>query len=233
METTKLQEVGKPLVDYLRENFQTNATAVVTQNSVEIMEGAVAVSFDDTENTVDDGKVQLSELKPGEIFHVNSNNYLVLKHEDNVTHIISHGLMKERVKFDDETRCYADSNLKRVIDEEIRPIFVEDFGEENLVDHVVNMRSVDMQNEFENIVEDVRPITFDEAREFNDLLVNKDLPGWYWTLTPWSTAERGWEYSIAVVSPVGDVCGIICDVYDGVRPFCILKSNIFVSKGEQ
>ena len=94
------------------------------------------------------------------------------------------------------------------------------------------MASVDMQHEYEDCVCKVRPITFDEAREFNDLLVNKNLNDWGWTCTPWSTKERGWEYSVAVVSSSGYIDG--CDFSGslGVRPFCILKSHIFVSKGE-
>ena len=94
----------------------------------------------------------------------------------------------------------------------------------------MDLISVDMQNEFGSCTCKVRPITFDEAREYNNLLVNKNLPDWYWTCTPWSTAERGWSYSKAVVSPSGIVGRDVCSVGCGVRPFCILKSNIFVSK---
>lgn len=72
----------------------------------------------------------------------------------------------------------------------------------------------------------------DEATEFNDLLVNKSLNDWWWTCTQWTTKERGWERSIAVVSPSGNFN--YCSYYDGrgVRPFCILKSNVFIEKGE-
>ena len=226
---TRLQEVGKPLVDYLRENFKTNATAVVTQNSVEIMEGSVTVRFDDTENAVDDGKVELSTLAPGAVFKIAEHDFIVLEQMDGQTAVISKDLMKEDVKFGDN-RNYLESNLRKIMEEEIQPIIEKAVGADNLVEHEVDLTSVDMQNEFGSLKCKVRPITFDEARKHNDLLVNKDLPDWYWTLTPWSTAERGWEYSIAVVSPGGRIDWYY-DVGDyGVRPFCILKSNIFVSK---
>lgn len=94
------------------------------------------------------------------------------------------------------------------------------------------MTSVDMQEEFSRFKCKVRPITFDEARKYNDLLVNNELNDWWWTCTPWSTAERGWEYSIAVVASSGDFKFRNCNCNYGVRPFCILKYNIFVSKGE-
>jgi len=55
---------------------------------------------------------------------------------------------------------------------------------------------------------------------------------WYWTLSPWSTEERGWKKSITIVSPSGGIGSNDYDGEYGVRPVCILKSNIFVSKGE-
>lgn len=102
----------------------------------------------------------------------------------------------------------------------------------NIIEQVVSLTSVDMQGEFKPCYCKVRPITFDEARKYNNLLVNKDLDDWWWTCTPWSTADRGWKYAIAVVSPSGYIRDGDCFDGNGVRPFCILKSNIFVSKGE-
>ena len=179
-------------------------------------------------------KVELSTLAPGETFKIEEHDFIVLeqKVELSQTMVISKGFMAEDVVFDDDTRDYNKSSLKKLIEEDIQPVIVNAVGVDNLVEHEVDLTSVDMQNEFGSCKCKVRPITFDEARKYNDLLVNKDLDDWWWTCTPWSTAERDWPYSIAVVSSSGDVD---CRSYDdggGVRPFCILKSNIFVSKGE-
>lgn len=105
-------------------------------------------------------------------------------------------------------------------------------GVDNIVEHTVDLLSVDMQHEFNNYICKVRPITFDEARKYNDLLENEDVKRWWWTCTPWSTAKRGWEYSLTVVSASGDFDHYGCCSDNCVRPVCILKSNIFVSKGE-
>lgn len=99
--------------------------------------------------------------------------------------------------------------------------------------HTVDFTSVDMQKEFEPCECLIRPLTFDEMRKYNDLLVNKELDDWWWTCTSWSTEERGWKYGMSVVSPSGYIYYFDCNGYGGVRPFCILKSNIFVSKGEE
>nr|DAF81259.1 MAG TPA: hypothetical protein [Caudoviricetes sp.] len=177
-------------------------------------------------------KVRLSELKPGETFKIGEHDFVVLMQAHNYATVISKGFMAENVEFDKRSTDYNKSNLKKIIEADIQPIIENALGAENLVEHTVNLASVDMQHEYKDCVCKVRPITFDEAREFNDLLVNKDLDDWWWTCTPWSTKERGWEYSIAVVTPSGDVGNDGCNDDNGVRPFCILKSHIFVSKGE-
>ena len=233
MEIKQLLEVGMPLVNYLRDHYNENTTAIVTQNSVELMEGAVSISFGDTEKSVDDdGKVELSTLAPGAVFKIAEHDFIVLEQMDGQTAVISKDLMKENVRFGNN-RNYLESGLRRVMEEEIQPIIEAAVGADNLVEHEVELISVDMQNEFGTLVSKVRPISFEDARKHNDLLVNKNLPDWYWTLTPWSTAERGWDRSVAVVSPRGIIGRDYCVNFCGVRPFCILKSNIFVSKGEQ
>lgn len=177
-------------------------------------------------------KVVLRSLKPGETFMIGEHEFIVLEQNYETTNVISKNLMAENVRFDGETIDYNKSALKKYIDEKIKPIILENVGAGNLVEHLVPLTSVDNQNEFNNCICEVRPITFDEAREYNDLLVNEDLPDYYWTITPWTTPERGLGYSMAVVSPSGGIYHSCCNDY-GVRPFCILKSNIFVSKGEK
>lgn len=177
-------------------------------------------------------KVILGSLKPGETFMIGEHEFIVLEQNYETTNVISKNFMAENVQFDENTRDYKKSALKRYIEEKIRPIILENIGAGNLVEHSVALTSVDNQSEFNDCICDIRPITFDEAREYNDLLVNEDLPEYYWTITPWSTSERGWN-SIAVVSPSGNIYYYYCFNGSGVRPFCILKSNIFVSKGEK
>lgn len=178
-------------------------------------------------------KVKLSTLKPGETFKVGEHDFIVLKQGEEVTHVISKDFMAENIKFDEDTRDYKKSNLKKVIERNIQPLIEREVGADNIIEHEVDLTSVDMQNEFGKCKCKVRPITFDEAREFNDLIVNKDLDDWYWTCTPWSVEKRGYKYSISVVRPSGDVGSYFCFGNCGVRPVCILKSNIFVSKGEK
>ena len=177
-------------------------------------------------------KVQLSTLNPGDVFKIGEHDFIVLTQYREETAVISKGFMAGNVKFDEDSKNYKESNLKRVIENLIQPVIEKEVGSKNLIEHEVDLTSVDMQDEFGGFKCKVRPITFDEARLYNNLLVNKNLNAWWWTCTPWSTEDRGRKYSIAVVDPSGYVISDCCNNCLGVRPFCILKSNIFVSKGE-
>ena len=178
-------------------------------------------------------KVMLKDIPVGGKFDTGIGRFIVLEREKDYTAVITDELYREDVKFDDDCTEYRKSSLRELCEGEILDEFSEEFGEENICTNEAGLVTVDGQEVFGKLLTKVRPLTFDEAREYNDLLVNKDLPDWYWTCTPWSTKERGWEYSVAVVSPSGSFCSSDYDNGRGVRPFCILKSNIFVSKVEE
>lgn len=179
-------------------------------------------------------KVQLSELQPGETFKIGEHDFIVLEQNgcNGTTNVISKDFMAKNIVFDNDIRDYNNSNLKKVIEENIQPVIESEVGAGNIIKQAVSLTSVDMQDEFKPCYCKVRPITFNEARKYNNLLFNKGLDDWWWTCTPWSTADRGWKCTVAVVSPSGNFDNGCCDYDYGVRPFCILKSNIFVSKGE-
>ena len=178
------------------------------------------------------GKVVLSTLKRGDVFQTTGKRkYKVLEQHVDTTKIISLGLVKEDVKFGDSTD-YNKSNVKKLCDTEILKDFEEEFGAENIEKHTVDIITTDGQK-VGNTECKIRPITFDEAREYTDITPNKELNDWYWTLSPWSTEDRGWTSRGSVVSPSGYVHYGSCYIGYGVRPACILKSNIFVSKVEE
>ena len=180
----------------------------------------------------DDSKVELSALNAGQRFKTGIGNFIVLGHDETGTKVIQEDFFEDDVKFDSSSPDYTKSDLKEKFDTEILEAYEKEFGAGNLVEHEIHLQSIDMQD-YGSFTCKVRPITFDEAREFNEFLVKPELPSYYWTCTPWSTKERGWEYSEAVVSPHGRFDYWDYNNYDGVRPVCILKSNIFVSKVEE
>lgn len=170
--------------------------------------------------------MRLGEMTPGSKFKNELGVFVVLGHDGESTKVITEKLYRKNVCFG-STCNYMESDLKKMFDEEITPEFEKVFGDA-LKENEVHMLSVDMQ-QYGKIKCKVRPMTFDEAREFNALIVDKNIMDWWWTCTAWSTKERGWKYSVAVVSPSGCFNYNGYNYYCGVRPFCILDSNIFVS----
>ena len=199
--------------------------------AIELLKEVISLLETKEKPETESGKVELSTLNAGDTFKIGEHDFIVLEQTNGQTMVISKGLMAENKVFDSNCRDYNKSSLKKFIESNIQPIIEREIGADNIIEHEVDLTSVDMQNEFGKCECKVRPITFDEARKYNDLLVDKNLPDWFWTCTPWSTEDRGWKYSVAVVSPSGDIRNG-CSNIVGVRPFCILKSNIFVSKGE-
>ena len=157
--------------------------------------------------------------------------YKVLEQYGDTTKIISLDLVKENVEFGD-TSDYKTSNVKKLCDTEILKDFEEEFGAKNIETHAAAIITADGQK-LGTVDCKIRPITFDEAHGYTDIIPNPRLIDWYWTLSPWSTKERGWKKAYTVVFPSGDFLIDDCCNANGVRPACILKSNIFLSKVEE
>lgn len=177
-------------------------------------------------------KVLLSTLKRGDVFQTTGKRkYKVLEQYGDTTKIISLDLVKENVEFGD-TSDYKTSKVKKLCDTEILKDFEEEFGAENIETHTADIITADGQK-LGTVDCKIRPITFDEARGYTDITPNPCLNDWYWTLSSWSTKERGWEKALSFVSPSGNIYGGSYYYSSGVRPVCILKSNLFVSKAEE
>lgn len=184
------------------------------------------------EKQEESGNAVLSTLNPGDVFQTTGKRkYKVLEQYGDTTKIISLDLVKKNVKFCESTD-YKRSNVKKLCDTEILRDFEEEFGTENIEEHTTEIVTADGQK-IGSVECKIRPITFDEAREYTDITPNKNLSDWYWTLSPWSTEERGWKKSLTVVSPSGIILDSSFFTGFGIRPVCILKSNIFVSKVEE
>lgn len=176
-------------------------------------------------------KVKLESLKAGKTFCIGENDYIVLEQHERKTKVISKNFIAEGREFADDTVDYKISGLRKYIEAEIQPTIENEVGAENLVEHRVSLETVDGQDNYGELTCKVRLLTFDEARKYNNLIVNKDLDDWWWTCTAWTSPNHEYNRSMAVVLPSGYFSSNNCHS-NGVRPVCILKSNIFVSKGE-
>lgn len=170
----------------------------------------------------------LGSLKPGDKFWLCDKEFIVLEHEGEGTKVISKGFWGENKKFG-QNKNYAESFIEEFIEEEIFPKIAAVVGEENILEHEVDLTALDGGNDFGKIRCKVHPIEFMEARKYFHLLVDESLNDWWWLCTPWNSGNRGCKNAVAVVSPSGYIANGSCNNDIGVRPFCILRSSILVS----
>lgn len=181
------------------------------------------------EETENKDKFKLSTVKPGGVIELVEDEFVVLDHDDGGTLVISKELMAEDVKFGENTD-FNGSNVQHVLYEDILPKLEEAVGKDNILSQTVKLTTVDNQNVYEDVTGKIRLLTFDEARKYNQLIVNEELDDCWWMMTPWTSKDR-LEYPVAVVSPVGLITYGDYNNIIGVRPVLYLKSNIFVSLG--
>lgn len=104
-------------------------------------------------------------------------------------------------------------------------------GEDNLLTHNVDLTALDGLKDYGSVETKMSLLTLAQYQGYVEILDRDIVDAWWWLATPWSTAKHGYERSVLCVSPRGRVYYDDCNYFEiGVRPFCVLKSNIFVSK---
>ena len=132
-------------------------------------------------------------------------------------------------QFDLDFSNWESSDLRDYLNEEFLEKIAAEIGLENIVPFERDLLSLDGQTEYGKCEDKVSLLTVDEYRKYRSLIPNtKDY--WWWLVSPWSTPCNDYTRAVAVVSSTGYIGNNICYYNCGVRPVCILKSNIFVSK---
>ena len=133
-------------------------------------------------------------------------------------------------EFDSDDNNWETSKLRSYLNKEFLEKLEKEIGEGNVLGFERNLLSLDGQTEYGSCTDKVSLLTVDEYRKYRKYIPNANK--WWWLISPWSTPCNDYSGTVAVVSPSGGICGNGYDCSGGVRPFCILKSHIFVSKGE-
>ena len=104
-------------------------------------------------------------------------------------------------------------------------------GAENMVLHTVDLTADDGLKDYGHIQRQASLLTADQYRQYVDILDEHKPDAWWWLATAYSTKKHDNDRWVKCVSPSGNFNDDGSrDNVIGVRPFCILKSNIFVSK---
>lgn len=172
--------------------------------------------------------IQLSEIAAGETFKIGEHEFIVLEQSGDTTAVIRKELLPDS-KFGD-TNNYFGSEVEYLCSKfanEIERIV----GEGNIVKHTVDLTSNDGLKDYGTKDVRVSLLTADRYRRYVEILDNFKPDSWWWLSTPFSTKKHDNDSWVLCVSASGylDFSGP-CNHDFGVRPFCILKSTIFVSK---
>ena len=173
-------------------------------------------------------QVRLGEKEVGESFSVGYYEFIVLEQTGEQTIVIMKGLLQDDVKFGEKNNDFRESNVLPILREFAKEL-EELVGADNLIEHEVDLTSDDGLKDYGITEEKVSLLTTDLYRKYVDTLDKDRLDAWWWLATPHSTKRHENDLWVKCVSPSG---GISYDSYYsnyGVRPFCILKSDIFVS----
>lgn len=134
-------------------------------------------------------------------------------------------------EFDSDDNNWETSKLRSYLNKEFLEKLEKEIGEGNVLGFERNLLSLDGQTEYGSCTDKVSLLTVDEYRKYRKYIPNANK--WWWLISPWSTPCNDYSSTVAVVSPSGCINYFYCcNGSCGVRPFCILKSNIFIEKGE-
>ena len=173
--------------------------------------------------------VRLSDIAVGDACKIGDNEFVVLEHFEDTTAVILKGLLCDNETFG-ENNNYENSNVD-VLCGEFGKRLSSIVGEDNFIEHTVDLTANDGLKCYGSVKRKVSLLTADLYRRYVYILDKHKVDKWWWLATPWSTKLHEDEDWVLCVSPRGNINdGIGNGIVSGVRPFCILNSNIFVSK---
>lgn len=172
--------------------------------------------------------ILLSSIGEGETFKIGKREFIVCEHlEDGKAVVLLKDLLFESKQFGNNNN-YDGSNVDGICNK-----FADEM--EGLVGGALCEFSLDLTADdglkcYGSVKRKAALLTANMCRKYVEILDKCKIDKWWWTSTAYSTPKHDDSDWIKCVSPRG---GVDYDIYvsnGGVRPFCILKSNIFVSK---
>ena len=172
---------------------------------------------------------KLSEYAPKETVKVGPYEMVVLDQTGDTTVLICKEPLPGDKAFGETNNyngSYADEFCNQFA-EEIAVIV----GEENLVWHTVDLTTDDGLKDYGTCERKGFLLTTEEQHRYVDVLDEHKVGRRCWLATALTTKKHGDDRCVKCVAPPGYFYGSCCDIgrISGVRPACILKSDIFVS----
>ena len=169
----------------------------------------------------------LAEIAIGELFEIADIEFIKFADENEQTVAVAKDSLFNS-KFGNNNN-FAESIIKSRLEKEILPKIEREIGAENIIEHEVDLISLDGDDKWCKANCKISIPTFDFYRANVKVFDKYKLDDWWWLATPETTSAHYNDNWAVCVSPRGDIGSI--NYYDdlGVRPFIIFSSFISVS----
>lgn len=171
----------------------------------------------------------LANIKDGEIFSIAGIEFIKFFDKDGITTAVAKNSLGN-YRFGNNNN-FAESAIKKMLEKEFLPKLEKEIGAENIVEHEVDLLSLDGSKKWGKVNCKVSIPTFDFYRKNRQIFEKYKLDKWFWLATPDSTSEFYFNDDYVVcVSPIGDIDNFISNYISlGVLPFLTFISSISVS----
>ena len=177
------------------------------------------------------GAKKLLEIPEGGTFKIGKYEFAVLEQLEDSAVVIKKEKYGSDINFGSNNN-YDGSEADKLCNEfgnEIAKII----GTENMLEFELDLTANDGMKCYGSVKRKMALRTADMQRKYA-YIFDKLPKFWEWTATAYSTPKHEESTGVECVSPRGFIrFNFSCYDFCGVRPFCILKSDIFVSDGTE
>ena len=175
-----------------------------------------------------DEQITLSSVGVGETFKIGDVEFIVLEQMEDTVAVITKDLAYTDEEFGKNNKY--DGSIVDILFSDFLVESYENCDADSFVEHTVDLTSDDGLKDYGTVKRRMSLLTAEMYRKYVYVLDKYKPDKWWWLATAYSTSTHDDDDWCKCVAPSGRVINNVYDNYDGVRPFCILKSNIFVSK---
>ena len=197
---------------------------------MKIKDGKVYIEFDAEKlaGLMDEGKVELSTLNPGEKFMIGNERFIVLEHTFDGVRVITENFAYSEMVFG-ENSDWKESDIRRVLHDEYLQKIAYFVGEDNIIPMIRDLTSMDGLDDYNSCTDKISMLTAAEYAKYHKILgLKSNYPDWWWTITAASTPSNGYPRYVCCVYSSGVLCWGGSGCTGGVRPFLTLASSVLV-----
>lgn len=145
----------------------------------------------------------LSNIKNGDLFSIAGIEFIKFSDKNGITMAVAKDSLGD-YRFGDNNN-FVESDIKKMLEKDFLPKIEAEIGAENVLEHKVDLLSLDGSKKFGKVKCKVSLPTFDFYRKNVKIFDKHKLDAWWWLATPDSTSEHRNDWWVVCVSPNGRI----------------------------